>query len=109
MEVRLERNPDILADVASLQRAPFTVGFAAETDRPVEYAEGKRKAKRVDMIAANLVGAAQGGFERDENALTVIWEGGKLELPMSSKGELAGRLVEIIKERYEQKNRTENS
>lgn len=109
LDIRLERNPDILAGVAALQPPPFTVGFAAETHRPVEYAEQKRRNKRVDMIAANLVGAAEGGFERDENALTVLWDGGDLELPMSDKGVLAERLVTVIAEHYEQKYRTENT
>ncbi|MCG8429056.1 MAG: bifunctional phosphopantothenoylcysteine decarboxylase/phosphopantothenate--cysteine ligase CoaBC [Chromatiales bacterium] len=104
LEIRLERNPDILAEVAALESPPFTVGFAAETDKPIEYAQQKRKNKRVNMVAANLVGAEQGGFERDENALTVVWEGGQQALPMSDKGELAKRLVELIVEQYEQNN-----
>ncbi|HXK55382.1 MAG TPA: bifunctional phosphopantothenoylcysteine decarboxylase/phosphopantothenate--cysteine ligase CoaBC, partial [Gammaproteobacteria bacterium] len=70
--IELVRNPDILATVAARPKPPFTVGFAAETERPVEYAQEKRKAKGVDMIAANLVAAAEGGFERDENSLIVL-------------------------------------
>jgi phosphopantothenoylcysteine decarboxylase/phosphopantothenate--cysteine ligase len=65
-----------------------------------EQGEEKRKAKRVDMIAANLVASTEGGFERDENALTVLWEGGSRELPLASKRLLAVSLVELIAERY---------
>ena len=104
MEIRLVRNADILAGVAALPDAPFTVGFAAETQDPEEYAEKKRIAKRVNMIAANLVGARQGGFERDENALTLIWEGGREQLPMTDKVSLAEKLVSLIAEHYENRH-----
>ncbi len=104
MSLALTRNPDILADVAALAEAPFTVGFAAETEALSEGAKHKRVAKGVDMIAANLVGGKRGGFERDENALSVLWEGGRKELPMDSKSILAERLVELIVERYEQRS-----
>ena len=106
LEVRLVKNPDILRAVAALPSPPFTVGFAAETEDPVTHAENKRRDKGVDMIAANLVGAARGGFERDENALTVLWEGGREELSMSGKAELAVRLVESVAERYAERDRT---
>ncbi|HEB96823.1 MAG TPA: bifunctional phosphopantothenoylcysteine decarboxylase/phosphopantothenate--cysteine ligase CoaBC [Sedimenticola thiotaurini] len=102
--LELVRNPDILARVAALPAPPFTVGFAAETSDPVARAEEKRRRKGVDMIAANLVGAAEGGFERDDNALTVLWEGGHRELPLSGKRQLADRLVALIAERYEPGN-----
>jgi phosphopantothenoylcysteine decarboxylase/phosphopantothenate--cysteine ligase len=104
MEVELTRNPDILAAVAALPKPPFTVGFAAETERLTEQGEAKRQAKGVDMIAANLVASSEGGFERDENALTVLWEGGSRELPLASKALLAVSLVELITERYHAKD-----
>lgn len=104
MEIRLVRNADILASVAALPDAPFTVGFAAETQDPEGYAEKKRVAKRVNMIAANLVGAEQGGFERDENALTLLWDGGRERLPMADKSQLAERLVSLIAEHYEKRH-----
>ncbi|MEJ1353165.1 MAG: bifunctional phosphopantothenoylcysteine decarboxylase/phosphopantothenate--cysteine ligase CoaBC [Candidatus Sedimenticola sp. (ex Thyasira tokunagai)] len=109
MTLRLVRNSDILAQVAAIPDGPFTVGFAAETERAVEYAEEKRCRKGVDMIAANLVGGDAGGFECDENALTVLWEGGRCELPMSDKLALAGRLVTVVTERYEQRDSTKNT
>ena len=110
IELTLTRNPDILAEVAAKATPPFTVGFAAETERVTEHAEEKRRLKRLDMIAANLVGAEQGGFERDENALTVLWEGGSKNLPMARKEKLAQSLVAIITERYyAEKHPTKNS
>lgn len=109
LTLQLIRNPDILARVAGLPGAPFSVGFAAETEDPEVYAEQKRRAKGLDMIAANLVGAASGGFERDENALTVLWDGGRCDLPMAEKTVLAEKLVGLIAENYEKKYSAENS
>ncbi len=109
LELTLVKNPDILAEVAASSAPPFTVGFAAETEALVKHAQEKRRLKRVDMMAANLVGGEQGGFERDENALTVLWEGGSRELPMARKEKLAQSLVAIITERYHaKKHSTEN-
>ncbi|MFP4279390.1 MAG: bifunctional phosphopantothenoylcysteine decarboxylase/phosphopantothenate--cysteine ligase CoaBC [Halochromatium sp.] len=101
MTLRLVRNPDILARVAALPSAPFTVGFAAETDDPEGHARGKLEAKRLSLIAANRVGAGPGGFESDENALLCLWpDGGRRELPLMPKPALATALAELIAERY---------
>jgi len=96
LDIRLVKNPDILADVAALENGPCTVGFAAETHDVVEYADEKRRRKGIDMIAANDVGTKRGGFNHDENALLVLWEGGQQELPMTGKLRLARQLVELI-------------
>ncbi len=109
LALTLIKNPDILAEVAASATPPFTVGFAAETEQLIKHAQEKRRLKGVDMIAANLVGAEQGGFERDENALTVLWEGGSKNLPMARKEKLAQSLVATITERYHaKKHPTEN-
>jgi len=99
--LELVRNPDILAEVARLEQPPFTVGFAAETERLAELAEAKRRAKGIDMIAANLVGTGHGGFEADDNALTVLWEGGGVTLERAPKPALAGALSELIARRLD--------
>ncbi len=109
LEVCLVPNPDILAGVATLPRPPFTVGFAAETERLEEYAELKRRAKGIDMIAANLVDAPEGGFERDENALTLLWEGGKERFPLAPKSLLARQLAARIAEHFHAKITAEDS
>lgn len=96
--VELVRNPDILAEVAALERRPFTVGFAAETDDVLTYARRKLDDKRLDLIAANAVGAGL-GFETDDNALTLLWPGGQRELPRASKAALARELIAVIAER----------
>jgi phosphopantothenoylcysteine decarboxylase/phosphopantothenate--cysteine ligase len=100
MSVDLVRNPDILAGVASLPSPPFTVGFAAETERLEQHAQAKRRAKRVDMIAANRVGGLGEGFESDENRLLVLWDGGSADLGHGSKADLAVALARLIAERF---------
>lgn len=108
INLALERTPDILASVAALrsagQDAPFTVGFAAETDDLEIHAQAKRAAKALDMIAANWVGRPGTGFDSDENALTLFWEGGGMQLPQSSKEKLARQLIAIIAERVHVRN-----
>jgi len=100
MSLRLVKNPDILARVAALAQGPFTVGFAAETRHLEAHALEKLTAKGLDMIAANLVGGETGGFERAENALLVLWPGGRKSLPLSPKPRLAEALADLIVERY---------
>jgi phosphopantothenoylcysteine decarboxylase/phosphopantothenate--cysteine ligase len=100
MELALVRSPDTLASVAALPKAPFTVGFAAETNDVAAHAREKLEKKRIDMIAANRVGP-DCGFDRETNALTVYWPGGgEAALGDGSKPMLARRLVELIAERY---------
>ena len=103
LDLALERNPDILAAVASLPAAPFTVGFAAETGDLEARAKHKRIAKGIDMIAANLVGEGL-GFDVDDNALHVVWDGGEHELPSTGKTRLAVQLVELIADRYDSRH-----
>ena len=99
LDIHLVKNPDILADVAALEKGPYTVGFAAETHEVAQYADEKRRNKNIDMIAANEVGGKRGGFNHDENALLVLWEGGQQELPMTGKLRLARQLVELISQK----------
>ena len=96
LDIHLVKNPDILSEVAALENGPFTVGFAAETDDVAAYADEKRRRKGIDMIAANDVSGEEGGFDSDDNALLVLWEGGQAEFPMTGKLRLARQLVELI-------------
>ncbi|MCK5524093.1 MAG: bifunctional phosphopantothenoylcysteine decarboxylase/phosphopantothenate--cysteine ligase CoaBC [Thiomargarita sp.] len=100
LQLTLERTPDILAQVANLATPPFTVGFAAETEHLADYARSKLEKKKLDMIAANLVGIEGIGFDSEENALSVFWADGCIELPRTYKKMLANQLVEIIMQRY---------
>ncbi|MCC7120113.1 MAG: bifunctional phosphopantothenoylcysteine decarboxylase/phosphopantothenate--cysteine ligase CoaBC [Gammaproteobacteria bacterium] len=100
LTLTLTPTPDILRTVATRAGAPFTVGFAAETERLAEHARGKLTSKSLNMIAANLVGRVGTGFESDDNELSVFWKGGERQLGKAAKQALARDLVAIIAERY---------
>lgn len=102
--ITLEKNPDIIAAVASRPNKPFVVGFAAETDDLENYATTKLRSKKLDMIAANWVGKTEGGFDSDRNALQVYWSGGSQHLAMTDKHHLAQQLLNLIIERMHEKN-----
>jgi phosphopantothenoylcysteine decarboxylase/phosphopantothenate--cysteine ligase len=100
LTLQLVRTPDILADVAAHRSRPqLVVGFAAETEDIVRHARGKLERKGIDLIAANRVGIADGGFESDDNALTLIWHDGERMLGPAPKTQLAEDLLDMIAER----------
>ena len=100
----LVRSTDTLASIASLSDAPFTVGFAAETEKVREHALLKLEAKKLDMIAANLVGPAC-GFDRETNSLEVFWPGGSTALGEDTKLAVARRLIALIADRFKSRCR----
>ena len=100
MSIELVRSPDILASIAGLEDAPFTVGFAAETENVREYAIGKLEKKKLDMIVANQVGKDR-GFDTDENTVDLYWVGGEQSFETAEKTELARNIVKLVAERYE--------
>ena len=99
MQLNLVKSPDTLASVAKLADGPFTVGFAAETERVREYALGKLDNKKLDMIIANKVGPNH-GFDNEDNAVEVFWRGGEQSFPTTTKSELARHLTQLIADRY---------
>jgi phosphopantothenoylcysteine decarboxylase/phosphopantothenate--cysteine ligase len=103
MDLKMERTIDILATVAARASRPFVVGFAAETDSVEQYARQKLLKKNLDMIAANEVGHDK-VFEKDDNALLVLWRDGRRELPHAPKVALARDLVALIAERYAERS-----
>ena len=100
MKLDLVRSPDTLSSVAELAQAPFSVGFAAETQDVDRHARDKLQRKHLDMIAANRVGP-DCGFDAETNALKVFWPGGEVEFGETSKAVLARKLVALVVERYE--------
>lgn len=100
MSIELVRSEDILASVAALDKGPFTVGFAAETEKLKEHAIGKLERKKLDMIVANQVGDGK-GFDSDQNAVTVYWDGAEQSFEIADKTELARDILKLIAERFE--------
>jgi phosphopantothenoylcysteine decarboxylase/phosphopantothenate--cysteine ligase len=101
LSIELQRNPDILAEVAALDSPPFCVGFAAETDKLEQYARAKLAAKKLHMIAANAVGGTEdSGFNSAYNALQVYWPDGSAMLEKAGKPLIARQLIELIAQHY---------
>ncbi|MCE9633946.1 MAG: bifunctional phosphopantothenoylcysteine decarboxylase/phosphopantothenate--cysteine ligase CoaBC [Methylophilales bacterium] len=93
LSLELVQNTDILATVANLPKPPFCVGFAAESENLLKYAEQKRRQKNLPLLAANLV---QYGFGGDENTLILLDEEGSHPLPTANKLTLARQLLQHI-------------
>lgn len=100
LEISFIKNPDILADVAAHASRPFCVGFAAETENLEDYALGKLKKKKLDMIVANPVNDGQ-GFDRDDNSILVLWPSGRQEFPTAAKTDLAQEIISLISKHME--------
>ncbi len=96
MTLTLVRNPDIVASVAQLRPKPFTVGFAAETQRVKEYARDKLERKNLDMIIANDVAMPGIGFNSENNAVIVLWQDGEIEIGEQSKAHIAREILTLI-------------
>jgi phosphopantothenoylcysteine decarboxylase/phosphopantothenate--cysteine ligase len=91
--IELVANPDILGEVAALPTAPLCVGFAAESENLLEYAESKRRSKRIPLIVGNLI---QDGFAGDQNTLILFDDDGQNPLAPAPKIDLARQLVARI-------------
>ena len=100
LDLHMERTVDILHAVSQRANRPFVVGFAAETNDVEAHARAKLERKNLDLIAANEVGDCK-GFDRDDNQVVVLWQGGgRQALGEGSKTLLARRLMALIAERY---------
>ena len=91
--IELVQNPDILAEVAALPAPPLCVGFAAESEKLHEYAENKRRSKRIPLIVGNLI---NDGFGGDDNTLILFDDDGQHPLAPAPKLQLARQLVARI-------------
>ncbi|MFK7995219.1 MAG: bifunctional phosphopantothenoylcysteine decarboxylase/phosphopantothenate--cysteine ligase CoaBC [Granulosicoccus sp.] len=99
MTLKLIKNPDILKQVAALEKRPFCVGFAAETEHVETHARTKLENKKLDIIAANRVGQPDNPvFGSDTNALDVYWtdDNGHQSIAAASKTQVAQTLMDII-------------
>ena len=96
ISLQLVKNPDIVNAVAAGERAPFTVGFAAETQNVLGYARDKMQRKGLNMIIANDVSDHGIGFNSDENEVTVLWETGEQALSRAGKPAIARQIMDLI-------------
>ena len=92
--LELAQTDDILSEVPDTL---VKVGFAAETEDLLANAAKKLAAKRLDLICANDVSAADAGFGADTNRVTILDRaGGRQELPLLSKYEVAQRVLDRV-------------
>jgi phosphopantothenoylcysteine decarboxylase/phosphopantothenate--cysteine ligase len=105
-EIVLEPTIDILAELGRKKITQYLVGFAAETERLVEQAAAKMKAKRVDLMVANDVTAPGSGFEADTNqAVLVAPDGTARPLPQMPKIELADAIWDRVAPELEKRGK----
>lgn len=96
LDLTLTENPDILAEVAALAQGPWCVGFAAETENLHDYAEAKRKRKKIPLLVGNL---AQETMESDQSRMVLFDDQGSHPLPVLDKLDAARRLIAEIANR----------
>ncbi|MGA3316528.1 MAG: bifunctional phosphopantothenoylcysteine decarboxylase/phosphopantothenate--cysteine ligase CoaBC [Candidatus Korobacteraceae bacterium] len=99
LELQLEPNPDILADLGSLRhatgkRSPVLIGFAAETEDLLENARSKLAKKRVDAIVVNDVARAGIGFDSNRNEVTIVTPTDIIAVAEAGKLEIAQKILE---------------
>ena len=104
MTLELVENPDVAATIGKKKEAAQVfVGFAAETNDVIEHAQGKLMRKNLDMIVANDVTRPGAGFDVDTNIVTLITRKGEQALPLMSKAEVAGHILDHVLELYFEK------
>ncbi|WP_404398228.1 bifunctional phosphopantothenoylcysteine decarboxylase/phosphopantothenate--cysteine ligase CoaBC [Idiomarina loihiensis] len=99
-QLKLVQNPDILQQVASSEKPPFTVGFAAETENLKANALRKLERKQLQMIIANDVSQVGLGFNSDSNNAIILSKDSEQSLPTMSKHDMAIAIIDAIAKRY---------
>jgi len=92
----LEPTTDILAEIAARKGPRIVVGFAAETNDALENARKKLQSKSLDAIVINDVSRPGIGFDSERNAVTILTQSGMVEVPETSKWEVAHRVLDAV-------------
>jgi len=96
MTLEFEATPDILKELAQQKKSQIIVGFAAETENVLENARQKLVSKNLDAIVVNDVSREGVGFDSDRNAVTIITGDDVVEVPETTKWEVAQRVLDQI-------------
>ena len=97
LNIKFVRNPDIAAHFGKGKGEKIVVGFAAETNNLLEYAENKLEEKNLDFIVANDVSKAGAGFKSDTNIVTIIERTGRqTEYPIMDKMQVSKIILDKI-------------
>jgi phosphopantothenoylcysteine decarboxylase / phosphopantothenate---cysteine ligase len=96
LSLELEPTTDILADLAAKKTTQLIVGFAAETESVLENARKKLARKSLDAIVVNDVSREGVGFDSDRNAVTILTPDELVEIPETTKWEVAQRVLDQV-------------
>jgi len=96
MSLELEPTADILAELAGKKTNQLIVGFAAETENVLENARKKLAKKSLDAIVVNDVSREGVGFDSDRNAVTILTQDEVVDVPETTKWEVAQRVLDQI-------------
>ncbi len=97
LTLELERTVDILKTVSERKLRQVVLGFAAETDHLEDHARSKLEEKRMDWIAANLVGGPEGGFGSGSNTVLLLGaDGSREEIGPAGKDVIAEDLLRVV-------------
>jgi phosphopantothenoylcysteine decarboxylase / phosphopantothenate---cysteine ligase len=94
MNLELEPTADILGEIARHKQSQIVIGFAAETQNALENARKKLASKSLDAIVVNDVSREGVGFDSDRNAVTIITQHDVIEVPETTKWEVAQRVID---------------
>jgi len=94
--LELEPTPDILKEISLRKQSQIVVGFAAETENVLENARQKLAAKQLDAIVVNDVSREGIGFDSDRNAVTIITHDEVVDVPETTKWEVAQRVLDQV-------------
>jgi phosphopantothenoylcysteine decarboxylase/phosphopantothenate--cysteine ligase len=102
MELRLVKNPDVLAWAAAHKNKQIVVGFALETNNSEENALNKLRSKNLDYIVLNEQQNGLSGFGSDTNKITIFDKAERrFDLPLQSKMATATALIQILEATHE--------
>ena len=96
MTLELEATPDILKEISARKGPQIVVGFAAETENALENARQKLVSKNLDAIVVNDVSREGIGFDSDRNAVTIITRDEVMDVPETTKWEVAQRVLDQV-------------
>lgn len=96
MALELEPTPDILKDISLKKGTQILVGFAAETENVLENARQKLVSKNLDAIVVNDVSREGIGFDSERNAVTIITREEVVDVPETTKWEVAQRVLDQV-------------
>src|SRR6267154_1641861 len=96
MTLDLEPTTDILKEISVRKHSQIVVGFAAETENVLENARQKLASKHLDAIVVNDVSREGIGFDSDRNAVTILTHDDIVEVPETTKWEVAQRVLDQV-------------